>query len=53
MMAAIPVPEDVTTTSTSLGGIPALDVDVAGADRERVILYFHGGAYSIGTAASP
>ncbi len=49
MMAAIPVPADVTTSSASLGGIPVINVDVAGADPERVILYFHGGAYAIGS----
>ena len=52
MMAAISVPADVTTSSASLGGIPVLNVDVAGADPERVIFYLHGGAYAIGSAAS-
>ena len=52
MMAAIQVPADVTRSSGSLGGIPVVSVEVAGADPERVILYLHGGAYAIGTAAS-
>jgi epsilon-lactone hydrolase len=52
MMAAIPVPADVTTSSASLGGIPVVNVEAAGADPEWVILYLHGGAYAIGTAAS-
>jgi monoterpene epsilon-lactone hydrolase len=52
MMAAIPVPADVTTSSGSLGGIPVVNVEVAGADHARVIFYLHGGAYAIGTAAS-
>ena len=52
MMAAIPVPADVSTSSGSLGGIPIVNVEVAGADPERVIFYLHGGAYAIGTAAS-
>ena len=51
-MAAIPVPADVTTSSGSLGGIPVVNVEIAGADRERIIFYLHGGAYAIGTAAS-
>jgi monoterpene epsilon-lactone hydrolase len=42
----------VTTSSASLGGIPVVNVEVAGADPERVIFYLHGGAYAIGTAAS-
>jgi acetyl esterase/lipase len=52
MMAAIPVPADVATSSRSLGGIPVVNVEVAGADRERIVFYLHGGAYAIGTAAS-
>ena len=52
MMAAIPVPADVATSSGSLGGIPVVNVDVAGADPGSVIFYLHGGAYAIGTAES-
>jgi epsilon-lactone hydrolase len=52
MMAAIPVPADVTTSSATLGGIPVVNVETADADPERVIFYLHGGAYAIGTAAS-
>ena len=52
MMAAIPIPADVTTSSGSLGGIPVINVEAAGADPASVIFYLHGGAYAIGTAAS-
>jgi monoterpene epsilon-lactone hydrolase len=52
MMAAIPVPAAVTTSSGSLGGIPVVNVETAGADHASVIFYLHGGAYAIGTAAS-
>jgi acetyl esterase/lipase len=52
MMAAIPVPDDVTTSSGSLGGIGVVNVEAAGVDHSGVILYLHGGAYAIGTAAS-
>ena len=52
MMAAIPVPADVTTSSGSLGGIPVINVEAAGADPAKIIFYLHGGAYAIGTAAS-
>ena len=52
MMAAIPVPADVTTSSETLGGIPVVKVEAAGAHPEWVIFYLHGGAYAIGTAAS-
>ena len=52
MMAAIPLPADVTTSSGSLGGVPVVNVEIAGNDRVGVIFYLHGGAYAIGTAAS-
>lgn len=52
MMAAMPVPADVTTSSGSLGGIPVVNVEAAGADHAKVIFYLHGGAYAIGTAVS-
>jgi epsilon-lactone hydrolase len=52
MMAAIPVPVDVTASSATLGGIPVVNVEAADADPEWVIFYLHGGAYAIGTAAS-
>jgi epsilon-lactone hydrolase len=52
MMAAIPIPDDVTTTAGSSGGVPVIHVAVAGADSDAVIFYLHGGAYAIGTASS-
>ncbi|GAA3565201.1 alpha/beta hydrolase [Kribbella ginsengisoli] len=50
MFASRPLGEDVTLSPRTLGGRPALDVAVDGADSEGVILYFHGGGYSIGSA---
>jgi acetyl esterase/lipase len=52
MMGAVPVPADVAVSPGSLGGIPVVNIDVDGAEAEHVILYFHGGAYAVGTAAS-
>jgi monoterpene epsilon-lactone hydrolase len=52
MMAAIPLPADVTSSSGSLGGIPIVNVETPGDDHTKVIFYLHGGAYAIGTAAS-
>jgi monoterpene epsilon-lactone hydrolase len=52
MMAAIPVPADVTTSSGSLGGIPVVNIEASDAEPEWVIFYLHGGAYAIGTAGS-
>jgi monoterpene epsilon-lactone hydrolase len=53
MMAATPVPDDVTTTSGTLGDVPVVTIDVEGISaNDTVILYFHGGAYAVGSAAS-
>jgi acetyl esterase/lipase len=52
MMGAIPVPDDVVASPGSLGGIPVVTIDVEGTETEHVVLYFHGGAYAIGTACS-
>jgi epsilon-lactone hydrolase len=52
MMAAIPVPADVTSSNGSFGGISVVDIEVDGIDAGKVIVYFHGGAYAIGSAAS-
>ncbi|GGM96496.1 alpha/beta hydrolase [Streptomyces fuscichromogenes] len=51
MMTSIPLPPDVTTTPGHLGRIPVVTVDTPGSDPDRVLLYFHGGAYAIGSAA--
>ncbi len=51
-MAAIPIPDDVTTSADTSGGVPVIHVTVAGAASDTVIFYLHGGAYAIGTAAS-
>ncbi|WP_406052382.1 alpha/beta hydrolase [Kribbella sp. NBC_00889] len=45
-----PLGDDVTLTPRTLGGRPALDVQVAGADGDAVILYLHGGGYVVGSA---
>jgi epsilon-lactone hydrolase len=50
MFASRPLGEDVSLRPRTLGGRPALDVVVEGADGEGVILYLHGGGYSIGSA---
>jgi len=52
MIGAIPVATDVAASPGSLGGIPVVNVDVDGTEPGPVILYFHGGAYAVGTAAS-
>jgi acetyl esterase/lipase len=52
MLGARPQAADVTTIAASLGGVPALFIDAAEASPDEVIMYFHGGAYAVGTAAS-
>ncbi|MFI6247802.1 alpha/beta hydrolase [Streptomyces sp. NPDC051016] len=51
MMTSIPLPADVTTAPGHLGGVPVVTVDTPGSDPSRVLLYLHGGAYAIGSAA--
>jgi monoterpene epsilon-lactone hydrolase len=46
------VPPDVTVTPTTIGDRPAEWIVPAGADRCRVILYFHGGGYVMGSLES-
>ncbi|MEY9839657.1 alpha/beta hydrolase [Streptacidiphilus sp. EB103A] len=51
MIASIPLPADVSVTPGELGGVPVLTVETPGNDPSAVLLYFHGGAYAIGSAA--
>ena len=52
MIAAIPLADDVVTATGTLGGIPVVNVEVAGVESGDVIFYLHGGAYAIGSAAA-
>jgi len=52
LMAQIPVPADVHHRPTTIGGVDAIEVTVQGRDADNVILYFHGGVYVIGSAAT-
>ncbi len=40
----------VAITEVDAGGVRALWIDHEEADRDRVMLYFHGGAYALGSA---
>ncbi|MBK3572407.1 alpha/beta hydrolase [Streptomyces sp. MBT65] len=51
MMTSIPLPPDVSTTEGELGGVPVVTVETPATDPEAVLLYLHGGAYVIGSAA--
>lgn len=51
MMTSIPLPPDVSTTAGELGGVPVVTVETPASDPATVLLYLHGGAYAIGSAA--
>jgi acetyl esterase/lipase len=50
LVSQVPIPADVRQTPRKVGGIDGLEVTTPGADPDRVILYFHGGVYVIGSA---
>jgi acetyl esterase/lipase len=57
LLTAHPVPDDVTTRALALGGVPALEISAGGASAGPdgvgggpVLLFFHGGAYALGSA---
>jgi epsilon-lactone hydrolase len=49
---AAPPPEATAVDPVDAGGVPAEWVAAAGAPPGRVLLYFHGGAYQIGSRAT-
>jgi acetyl esterase/lipase len=51
MMTAVPLPDDVITEPATVGDVPVVHISIRGTPANGVILYFHGGAYAIGTAA--
>jgi acetyl esterase/lipase len=52
LMAQVPVPPDVQQNPVEIGGVAGLEVTIQGNESDNVILYFHGGVYVIGSAAS-
>jgi monoterpene epsilon-lactone hydrolase len=52
LMAQVPVAPDVQQNPLEIGGVAGVEVTVQGNEAENVILYFHGGVYVIGSAAS-
>ncbi|MGR3867406.1 alpha/beta hydrolase [Streptomyces graminifolii] len=51
MMTSIPLPPDVSTSEGELGGVPVVTVETPETGSATVLLYLHGGAYAIGSAA--
>jgi alpha/beta hydrolase fold len=52
LMAYVPVADDVDQQPTTIGGVSGIEVTIRGTDAANVILYFHGGVYVIGSAAT-
>jgi monoterpene epsilon-lactone hydrolase len=50
--AATPTPDGVTFTPVDAGGVPAEWNDAEGARQDRVVVYFHGGGYCMGSLDS-
>jgi epsilon-lactone hydrolase len=50
LMAQVPVAPDVQQRAVETGGVDGVEVTIQGTPADKVILYFHGGVYVIGTA---
>ena len=50
MMASFGRHDDVATSDTNLGRVPATFVEAPATLVDRVVLYLHGGAYALGSA---
>jgi acetyl esterase/lipase len=51
LLSAVPLPGDVRTEEAALGDVPVVTIPVDGTIPTGTILYFHGGAYALGSAA--
>lgn len=45
-------PDNATVEADRLGGVDAVRITAAGADRDRLFVYFHGGGYLVGSPRS-
>ena len=52
LMSHVPVAGDVEHVATTIGGVNVVDVTIRGVATANTILYFHGGVYVIGSAAT-
>ena len=52
LLAYVPIADDVEQKAATIGGVSAIEVTIRGTDATNVILYFHGGVYVIGSAAT-
>lgn len=51
MISHHPLAADVAANEVVLGGVPCLEVSAGGRTDAGTLLYFHGGAYAVGSAA--
>ncbi len=49
LVASLPLDDDVSTERVGAGGVPAEWIAAPGARNGRVLLYFHGGGYVLGS----
>lgn len=49
MLASMPMADDIETERVGAGGVPAEWIRAPGARADRVMLYFHGGGYVVGS----
>src|SRR3954468_13814270 len=52
LTAQVPIAADVQQQATTIGGVAGIDVTIEGTEPKGVLLYFHGGVYVIGSAAT-
>lgn len=52
MMSAFPAAPDIAMEDITIGKIPATWVHAPQATKKRIILFFHGGGYSVGSTSS-
>lgn len=51
LMSYVPLAADVRVEPAILGGVPVEIITIDGIETDGTVLYFHGGAYAIGSAA--
>src|SRR4051812_22763200 len=51
ILTAHPLPQDVLISDGVVGGVPVVDICIEGRNADDVLLFFHGGAYALGSAA--
>ena len=50
MLTARPLPDDVTTRHTELGGVPVVVADITGTTPVGILFHLHGGGFVVGSA---